>query len=41
MKTHWLFGDGPTKALNFAREIEAETDRAAANGLAILDGNKL
>ena len=26
MKTHWLFGSGPDKVLNFAREIEAETD---------------
>ena len=24
MKTHWLFGQGPDKVLNFAREIEAE-----------------
>ncbi len=26
MKTHWLFGRGPDKVLDFAREIEAETD---------------
>lgn len=28
MKTHWLFGRGPDKLLDFAREIEAETDCA-------------
>jgi hypothetical protein len=26
MKTHWLFGRGPDKLLEFKREIEAETD---------------
>ena len=26
MKTHWLFGRGPDKVLDFAREIDAETD---------------
>ena len=26
MKTHWLFGRGPNKVLDFAREVDAETD---------------
>lgn len=26
MKTHWLFGQGPDKLLNFKREVESETD---------------
>jgi hypothetical protein len=25
-KTHWLFGRGPDKTLDFAREIDVETD---------------
>jgi len=26
MKTHWLFGRGPDKILDFKREIDEETD---------------
>lgn len=26
MKTHWLYGRGPDKVLDFKREIDAETD---------------
>jgi hypothetical protein len=26
MKTHWLFGRGPDKLLDFKREVDAETD---------------
>lgn len=26
MKTHWLYGRGPDKILDFKREIDAETD---------------
>lgn len=26
MKTHWLFGRGPDNILDFAREIDVETD---------------
>ena len=26
MKTHWLFGRGPDKVLDFKREIDEETD---------------
>ncbi len=29
MKTHWLFGRGPNKVLDFAHEIAEETDCSA------------
>lgn len=37
MKTHWLYGKGPDKALEFAVEVDADTDCVACVHVAVCD----
>ena len=39
MKTHWLFGRGPNKVLEFAREVDEETDCARCIHREVCDRN--
>lgn len=40
MKTHWLYGRGPNKVLDFTREIEEETDCMKCHHREVCDHDK-
>lgn len=39
MKTHWLYGDGPDKILDFKREVDEETDCGKCTHREVCDRN--